>query len=171
MRSSYSIRLAGLANGSHEFTFWVKKDFFTEEELGLIRDADLKVLATLHKDALSMQLDLELQGSLVLECVRCLDDLPWPLQVKVHLIIRTVENPEAADDDTDTIHIAPGDHQLDLRRHIYDFISLQVPYSPVHPDREEGKPGCEGALGKIPDSPQSEEGQNPWSGLKNIRLN
>lgn len=64
-----------------------------------------------------------------------------PVNADQQLLIRMVESPNAEDDDIDTIHIANSASELVLNNHIYDFVTLEVPYSPTHPGSND-EPGC-----------------------------
>ena len=82
---------------------------------------------------------------------------------------------EAEDDDNDTIHIANSASELVLNNHIYDFVTLEIPYSPTHPD-EDDQPGCVNeALDALSDDQEEEKSEEVnderWSALKKIKLN
>jgi uncharacterized metal-binding protein YceD (DUF177 family) len=65
---------------------------------------------------------------------------------------------------------------LVLNNHIYDFVTLEVPYSPSHPDIND-EPGCVNeALDSISEndteeSKDEEVKDERWSALKKIKLN
>jgi hypothetical protein len=119
---------------------------------------------------------LKISGEIGVECVRCLEEFMLPINIENTLVVRQIENPNSEDDDDDSIHIQLNATELDLDVHLYDFIVLQVPYSPVHPDNADGVPNCNPEilkfLSKKEDITKEDEPANDrWAILKNIKLN
>lgn len=173
--SQFLIRFNHLPPGDHEFRFRLDDAFFRNREGSVIQEADVEVLAILHKGSGAMQLRLKMEGSVKVECVRCLEPLQLPVHFDQTLLIRMVDEPKPDDDDDDAIHIPKSAIDFDLERHLYDFITLQVPYSPVHPEIHNGQPGCNPEVLRLLEKtrkPGDDEGDDDrWSALKNIRLN
>jgi len=90
-----------------------------------------------------------------------------------------VETPSEEEDDEDAIQVSKTAHDIDLSRALYDFLTLAVPYSPVHPDLENGSLGCDPEVlqhihqgGSIEEHPDGEaEGDDRWSILRKIKFN
>ena len=178
-RSEYVIKFTGLPLGVHEYNFEIGDKFFEGVEESIISAANVKVLAVLHKGSGAMQLDLDLDGIVSVECGRCLEEYSLPIDVQKHLLIRMVEKPSREDDDDDSIHIGLSDHEIDLKEHLYDFLTLEVPYLPLHEDNEDGTPGCNPEVLKLitnrtePSSePKPEEPTNDrWEALRKLKMN
>jgi uncharacterized metal-binding protein YceD (DUF177 family) len=176
--SPYLLRFVQLPAGTHEFTFRINGDFFRERGNAIIRDADIQVKATLLKGSGAMQLLLEIEGDAEVECVRCLEPFRLPVFIEKELVVRMVDHPENEDDDDDAIHVAKTAHEMELSNTFYDFICLEVPYSPVHPDQEDGSDGCNPEVVKHlqqPEKPNQSEAETPaddrWAALRKIKLN
>lgn len=79
------------------------------------------------------QLALSLSASLHLQCSRCLQELPWPLQVQTCLrpvpAGHPVEQEELLDDDHDVIEVDGG---LDVQALAEDEILLALPLMARH---------------------------------------
>jgi uncharacterized metal-binding protein YceD (DUF177 family) len=56
-----------------------------------------------------MQLDLDLDGIVSVECGRCLEEYSLPIDVQKHLLIRMVEKPSREDDDDDSGFFSDGE--------------------------------------------------------------
>lgn len=176
--SPYLIRFIQLPAGYHEFSFRIEDSFFGDRENSIIQKADIQVSAGLQKGSGAMQLDLVMEGEVVVDCVRCLESFVLPVSFEKHLVVRMVDHPENEDDDDDAIHIAKTAHDIELSNTLYDFISLEVPYNPVHPENEDGSDGCDPEvlkhLKKAEEERQNEE-KSPeddrWAELKKIKLN
>lgn len=170
--SPYLIRFNHLPPGDHEYRFKLDDAFFQDKEGGMIQQADVRVVAVLHKGSGAMQIRLQMEGKVQVQCVRCLEPLSLPVHFDQVLLVRMVDEPRPDDDDNDAIHIPKSAIEIDLERHLYDFLILQVPYSPVHPEQHDGQPGCDPEVLRLLEKiKKPEEGDDRWSALKNIRLN
>lgn len=177
--SPYIIRFLQLGPGNHEFDFRIDDTFFKDREGSIIHQADVSAKAILHKEANAMQLDLEMKGNVTVDCVRCLESFVLPVDVKHTLLIRMVEEASREEDDVDAIQISRSANEIDLQQALYDFLTLAVPYSPVHPDREDGTEGCDPEVmkyllqrGFIEEHPNGEAtGDDRWTVLKKIKFN
>ena len=167
------VKFISLPAGIHEFNFHIGDEFFEQYPNSLIHKANVEVDVVLHKST-TMELDIEINGEVEVECGRCLENFTMPVNAHQHLLIRMVESPNSEDDDIDTIHIANSASELVLNNHIYDFVTLEVPYSPTHPDINE--PGCVNeALDSLSENETEESKEEVkderWSALKDIKLN
>lgn len=173
--SPYLLRFIQLPVGTHAFSYQIDGAFFLERENSIIKDADIHVKAALSKGSGAMQLELEIKGSVVVDCVRCLESFRMPVDLHRQLVVRMVEHPENEDDDDDAIHIAKTAHDIELSNTLYDFITLEVPYSPVHPDEADGIAGCNPEVLRHLQIPPAEEPtgdqSDRWAALRKIKLN
>jgi uncharacterized metal-binding protein YceD (DUF177 family) len=178
--SPYIIRFIQLPVGQHPFGFRIDDSFFQQHEASIIRGAEVDVQAVLYKSSnVAMHLDLVMKGLVSVDCVRCLEPFQLPVEVSKSLVVRMVETPSAEEDDEDTIQIALAAHELDLSQALYDFLTLAVPYSPVHPDKADRSSGCDPEVlkhirqsGTIDEHPDGEaEGDDRWNILKKIKFN
>ena len=175
--SPFSLRFNHLPAGEHEFDYRIDDAFFKDRESSLIHGADVKVTAILHKSPGSMQLELNMSGVVSVECVRCLELFNLPLDIHRTLLVRMVEQPAAEEDDVDAITISRTAISIDLEQAVYDFLTLEIPYSPVHPDHADGSAGCKaGVSGQVTKGPtidreENEKNDDRWAALKKIRLN
>ena len=173
-RSAYTIKFPGLPNGIHTYQFTIDGRFFSNREDSIIHDAAIEAIVNLNKTT-TLQLDIQLKGEVVTNCARCLEPVTIPVNVEKHLLVRMVENPNPAEDDDDAMQIATNAHEIDLEKVFYDYLTLEVPYSPLHPDLENGEPGCDPEILKFlqqeekPKTDKRDEGT--WDALKNIKLN
>lgn len=173
--SPYLLRFIQLPVGTHAFHYQIDGEFFLDRENSIIKDADIQVKAVLNKGAGAMQLELEMKGWVVVDCVRCLESFRLPVDLQRQLVVRMVDHPENEDDDDDAIHIAKAAHEIELSHTLYDFITLEVPYSPVHPDQADGTAGCNPDVLRHLQVPPSEENtgdqSDRWAVLRKIKLN
>lgn len=179
--SPYLIRFQQLPAGQHEFDFRIDDTFFKDREGSIIQGAKVDVKIILHKNASAINLEMKMVGEVKVDCMRCLEAFNFPVDFEKNLLVRMVDAPSPEDDDIDTIHIAKTAHDIDLTNHLYDFLTLEVPYSPVHPDHTDGATGCNPEILKHIKQVSKEKedgkggteggGDDRWSELRKIKLN
>lgn len=130
----YRIAHKGLKNGVHDFDFKVDGTLFEAEENAEIKDGDCDVRVRMAKSETMLELDIAIEGYVVVECDRCLEDCRIPIDYDGHLIVRFSDEP--SDFDGEVMWIPQGDDELDLAHYIYESIVLSLPYRRVHPDGE-----------------------------------
>lgn len=169
----YSIPFAGLAKGDHQFEFEIDDKFFESFENSVIHKAQVHVELDFNKAETLLTLSFRMTGTITQTCDRCLEEFDIPVNINQILLVR-FGIPGVGETD-DIIVIAHSDHHINVAQHIYDYLSLQVPMRVVHPDDENGNPGCNPEfLARLKtDTEESEEhpGDPRWEILKNLGLN
>ena len=168
----YSIPFAGLAKGSHQFEFEIDDKFFELFENSVIRKADVHVELDFHKAETVLTLTFRMKGSITQSCDRCLEEFQIPVDTMQVMLVRFGI---AGVGETDDIIVIPHtEHQINVAQHIYDYLSLLIPMRVVHPDDENGNPGCDPEFLKrlSEDASENEPPRDPrWEILKNLGLN
>lgn len=132
----YTIPVKGLSVGKHQYGFLIDKKFFEDFENSQILGASLKVDVDLERSETWIRIVSAIQGTISVECDRCLDELVIPLKTEASLLVRFVKNEDEPEEGLETITLDPSEAILDLRQFFYDYICLSMPIQMVH---EEGK--------------------------------
>lgn len=130
----YSIALAGLKNGHHEFRFEVGKNLFDAFGSAEIKDGDCRVEVDMERSEAMLMLDIRITGHVVVACDRCLEDCRIPIDFESTLPVRFSE--QEHEYDGEELWLVPGEEEVDLAQYIYESIVLSLPYQRVHPDGE-----------------------------------
>ncbi len=174
-RSDFVIQFASLPMGKHEFDYNINDSFFKGYENALLQSAQVKVHVVFSKAPHSLELSFQFKGSIKVECGRCLEEFGLPLDVEKHLLVRPVSGDVEEMVDEEVLNISDRDQTIDLRQHIYDYLSLQVPLNPLHPEGKNGIPSCDPKvmelLKKVTVNPPESQDDPRWNILKNIKLN
>ncbi len=166
--ATYNIAFKGLKEGNHVFDYHIADSFFEHFENTLVDQADVNVRVTLEKRSSFMSVILDLKGTVLLTCDRCLEMYNQPVQNKAQFWIKFGENREEEDD---VIWLPPEDYQINVAQIIYEYIILSVPLKHVHPSNEEGKSSCNPEmLKKIEEysRPHEDKSDGRWEQLKNL---
>ena len=172
MNDNFIIPLNGLTAGKNEFFLHAGKEFFDSFDNEEIFDAGLQIRILVEKSGRYIGVDCDIEGVVTVECDRCLEMLDMPVDVQVRLSVKFGEE-EASEIGQETerevIFVKEDEAELDMSQIIYDYACLALPMQRVHEDGE-----CDPEAMKYyglraePDGSAEEDGENPFSALKNM---
>ena len=170
-KNQYIVKFAGLPVGSHEFEFEVKDKFFEQINDSEIKSADLKVNLTLLKQGTLMQMIFKIEGTVEMDCDRCLTPYDFPIKAESTLIVKH-GNPDEGNDEV--LVIPEGAGEADISHYLYEYIILALPSRKIPCEIEEDFECDEETLLKFNENAVQEEKEevNPiWEQLKKIKFN
>lgn len=136
----FIISLNGLAQGKTEFSWRVEGQFFSSFENSEILDADLQVEVEALKSGRYIGLDINIEGSVVVECDRCLSDLTLPVHTSKSFSVKFGDGESAGMSETDgereILYLPEENTEMDLAQVIYDYSCLSLPLCRVHGEGE-----------------------------------
>lgn len=174
-KKPYTIAFKGLKNGTHYFDFEAGNAFFKEFEMTDMKDGLAAIDIELEKTDRFLDVSISIIGTLEVMCDRCLEYFKLNISYYNTFMVKFSETPMESTDEIMILH--PNDHELNLKQYIFESISLSIPCRKVHPDDEQGNPGCnQDMLGKIkalkPKQLDEQSGNDPrWDILKDISIN
>ena len=135
-KSEYVIQFGGLPVGLHEYEFTVNDTFFSRIENSEVQSGDVEITATLTKQNHLLQMHFEFEGTVKLDCDRCLKGFDFPIEGEEELVIK-FGNPEESNDEI--LVIEEGDEEFDIAHYLYEYIILAIPARrvPCELDEEE----------------------------------
>jgi uncharacterized metal-binding protein YceD (DUF177 family) len=168
---SYKIDLKGVKDETTRLDFDLNDDFFGALDGSQLEHGALHVSVSIRKMAGFFELLFHTEGSVVVTCDRCLDDMDQPIETDNKLMVKLGDT---YSEDDDTVTIDENEGMLDLSWFIYEFIMLAIPIKHVH------APGkCNSAMtqkleelsGAVRSSEEEEEAIDPrWEKLKNLKV-
>ncbi|MGX1927971.1 YceD family protein [Flagellimonas sp. 2504JD4-2] len=170
-QKEFYIPFTGLKLGKHKFEYQVDNTFFESFEYQEFNAASIGVTAILEKLNNMMELDIEANGTVNVDCDLTGEPFDQPIDAKLHLVIKFGEE---YNDENDEILIIPhGEHQINVAQYIYEMLVLAVPPKRVHPGVLDGTLKSE-ILDKLEElqpkeSKEQTEGTDPrWDDLKKL---
>ena len=130
----YTIAYKGLKVGSYDFDFQVDNKLFEAYEAEEILGGDCRVKVELKRSESMLELNITIEGEVICECDRCLEDCPIAIDYEGDLVVKFSDETDYYDGDV--MWISPADDVLDLTQYIYESIVLSLPYSRVHEEGE-----------------------------------
>ena len=168
---SYKIDLKGVKEETTSLDFDLNDDFFGVLDGSQLEHGALHVSVSIRKMAGFFELLFHTEGSVVVTCDRCLDDMDQPIDTDNKLVVKLGDT---YSEDDDTVTIDENEGILDMSWFIYEFIMLAIPIKHVH------APGkCNSAMtqkleelsGAVRSGEEEEEAIDPrWEKLKNLKV-
>ncbi len=169
-RSSYAIRISGLGEGEHNFSFELDRAFFVLFEHPEIDNGKVHGEVVLEKKHGFFSLHFLLEGEVEVTCDRCLDKFMTPVLSKQKVFVKLGDEPGEIEDDV--LVIGRDDHEIEVGQYMYEFLMLALPCQKMHPDDAEGRSTCNPEMLKKLDAHQAREVEKEtdprWDALKGI---
>lgn len=163
------MRISGLAEGDHDFSFELDQQFFASLEEPEVTRGKVNADVVLEKKPGVLALHFKLAGEIEVMCDRCLEPFMAGIESSQTIFVKSGDTPGEIEDNVIMIH--KDDHEIEVGQLLYEFIVLGLPYRRIHPEDKRGIPGCNPEmLKKIEDhSTQQADHTDPrWDVLKGI---
>lgn len=162
----FSLPISGMRDGMHRFRFEIGKEFFSSFEGTVIPDGNLIVTLEFDKRPSLFLLDFFIQGTVRVECDRCLEPFDLPLESRQMLMVKFDEE---AHDEAEVVYILRGTTEFNVASYIYEFIHLAVPMIKNH---EMAGQQCDENIHKYLQPGEPDDSENPiWQELKKLNKN
>jgi uncharacterized protein len=171
-RGTYAVRISGLGEGDHDFSFELDRQFFALFEHPEIENGNVHAEVTLEKKTGVFSLHFSLKGEVEVVCDRCLEKFMTGISTSQSVFVKMGEIPGEIEDDV--LMIGRDDHEIEVGQYLFEFIILALPYQKVHPEDSQGNSTCDPEMLKLLDAhrfrePDQKEKNDPrWDALKGI---
>ena len=167
----FFIPFSGLKQGKHKFEYKIDNTFFESFDYQEFNGASLQIIAMLEKMSNMMELNIEAQGAVNVDCDLTGEPFDQNVNSDLHLVIKFGE--EYNDEDDEILIIPHGEHQFNIAQYIYEMLVLAVPQKRVHPGVLDGSLKSD-ILDKLEElqpkenKEQSEKTDPRWDDLKKL---
>jgi uncharacterized protein len=134
------VRISGLGEGDHNFTFELDRSFFGLYEYSDISDGSVHAVVILSKKPGLLSLHFTIEGEVEVMCDRCLEKFFTGISTSQTVFVKVGEAPGEVDEDV--LIIGKDAHEIEVGQYLYEFIMLALPYQKIHPENDEGKSSC-----------------------------
>lgn len=132
--TKYSIAYKGLKAGTYDFDFQVDDALFEAYDRVEIKAGKCDVRVALKRAETMLEMHIAIEGEVICECDRCLEDCPVEVNYEGDLIVKFSDDID--DYDGEVMWISPSEDMVDLTQYIYESIVLSLPYRRVHAEGE-----------------------------------
>lgn len=172
---NYNVDLKGLKAGSLNLNFDLDNAFFANIDGEEFQKGAVKAVVTVSKNRDVYDISFALNGTVVVPCDRCLDDLEIEVAAENALKVRLGEN---YTDDGDIVVVPEQDGGINIAWYLYEFIALALPMKRVHAPGKcnhemtgKLKKHSYGSFDEDEETVVGEREIDPrWEGLKNIQI-
>ena len=169
----YQIPYVGLKIGIHEFNYQIDGKFFEAFEGSLISECQVHVKLELEKKETLFILNFFIDGTVNVVCDRCSENFDKKIFGDYQCIVKFKDaRADFTNDDDELIFISREDNFIETADLIYDYINLSLPIQLIHPDKEDGTPGCNPEVLKYLTSSEEStpDDEDPrWAALKKFK--
>ena len=130
-QGKYAVRISGLGEGDHDYSFELGKKFFDSFAESEVKDGNVQAQVVLEKKHGVMVLHFTLQGDVEVICDRCLEPFRLNIGASQNIFIKTGDNHEEIEDDV--VMIGRDEHEIEVGQYLYEFIILALPFQRIHP--------------------------------------
>ncbi|MCM1369214.1 MAG: DUF177 domain-containing protein [Candidatus Amulumruptor caecigallinarius] len=128
--TAYKVELASLRDGHYEREFEIGTEFFKNMENTDVLGADVHVHLNLVKKNDMYDCRFHLQGSMQIQCDRCLEPMDHDVDTDYHVVVKYGDN---YDDGADNLLVIPySNTYLNVAYILYDTLLLTIPLRHVH---------------------------------------
>ena len=159
----FTIQFASLKLGTHVYEFEVDNKFFEELDCLDYTATQFKVSVELTKQSTMLLLKFDFEGSVLLPCDRCLDEVSIPIGGTEQLIVKF--GSREYEETEEILVLLEGEHELNVAKYIYEFIQLSIPQKRVHQEEQ-----CNPDVVKKLKNIENKQDLDPrWSGLNQLK--
>lgn len=170
----FSIPFTGLKIGKHQFDFEIDNSFFDAFEYSLVKKGNLKTAVELDKQETMLILHFHINGTIVLDCDKCLAEFEAPISLQERQIVKFAED-ELESDDLEIIVLSKKESEINIADLVYEFITVAVPYIKVCEENGTGVKCDQEMIARLESlavGSKQEEKQNDdprWAALKKLK--
>ncbi len=182
----FTLPIKGLKMGMHQFDFQVDSAFFSHFENSTIREGTFDVRLQFDKRADMFVLDFEFSGKVNTACDRCLANIHLPVNGTAQVMVKfaeaeqptsrpgsSVDPMKAGWEENDIWYISKNQHELNVAKHVYEFITLALPLIKTYDCHNDEHAPCDSEMLKYLNTQtisQDESTSNPFvDALKNFK--
>jgi len=167
---AYVIRFTELNEETETFEFLLEDTFFAMFESNTWENGKVKASVLAGKRPDGINLDIRLEGRLIVACDRCLENFSLAVESSQQLFVKFGQEEKELDDNV--LMISRDDNLLDLSAVFYDYLVLAIPVQKFHPENEKGELTCDQEMIKMLDkhilSEEKTETDPRWDDLKKL---
>lgn len=171
----FSIPFTGLKIGKHIFEFDIDNSFFDAFEYSLIKKGALKATVELDKQETMLVLQIQIDGTVKLECDKCLAEFDSPMSIQERQIVKFAED-ELESDDLEIIILNKKESSIDVAPILYELVTVSIPFIKNCEDGGNGQTCDQEMIARLenlaPGTEQKEEtdSEDPrWAALRKLK--
>lgn len=161
---SLKISLKQLENNVSEFSYQLDDAFYQGLDQQDIKGGLVQAKVVIKKVVDAYDITLIQEGTIWIECQRCLDNMPWRIATQDHLVVKYGDDPT---EETDELVVLSEQDMLDVGWFLFEFAALTIPICPTHQEGE-CNPEMEAKLQQYAPGEKPDTIDPRWEQLKSL---
>ena len=129
----YNVVLKDISNETRMFEYDLDNTYFKKIDSPEIQRGNIKAKVSVLKKQSTYELQFLLEGSVIIPCDRCLDDMEQPIHYKEKLLVKFGTSFSEEDD---IVIVPESEGAINIAWFLYEFIVLNIPMKHVHASGE-----------------------------------
>jgi uncharacterized metal-binding protein YceD (DUF177 family) len=129
----YNVKLTDLNDETRLLEYNLDDLFFKKIDSPEVRKGNVKAQVSVQKKQNIFELKFSLEGSVLIPCDRCLDEMEQPIQYKEKLLVKLGDK---FSDENEMVIVPESDGGINIAWFLYEFIVLNIPIKHVHANGE-----------------------------------
>jgi len=125
----YNIVLKDIINETRTFEFDLDDTYFKKIDSPEVQKGNVKAKVSVQRKLSTFDLQFILDGTIIIPCDRCLDDMEQPIHYKEKLQVKFGDT--FAEED-EIVIVPESDGGINIAWFLYEFIVLNIPIKHVH---------------------------------------
>jgi uncharacterized metal-binding protein YceD (DUF177 family) len=125
----YNIVLKDISNETQVFEYDLDNAYFKKIDSPEIQKGDVKAKVSVQRKLSTYELQFALEGSVIIPCDRCLDDMTQPIHYKEKL---QVKFGNSFSEEDEIVIVPETEGAINIAWFLYEFIVLNIPLKHVH---------------------------------------
>ena len=125
----YNVVLKDISNEMRMFEYDLDDEYFKKIDSPEVQKGNVKATLSVLKKLTTYELQFFLEGTVIIPCDRCLDDMVQPIHYKEKLLVK-FGNTFSEEDEIVIVPEAEG--AINIAWFLYEFIVLNIPMKHVH---------------------------------------
>jgi len=125
----YNVVLKDISNEVRVLEYDLDNVYFMKIDSPEVQKGNVKAKVTVQKKQNIFELQFSLEGSVIIPCDRCLDDMEQPIHYKEKLQVKLGEKFSEEDE---IVIVPESDGGINIAWFLYEFIVLNIPIKHVH---------------------------------------
>ena len=125
----YNVVLKDISSETRVFEYDLDDAYFKKIDSPEVQKGNVKAKVTVHKKLVTYELQFSIEGTVIIPCDRCLDDMVQSINYKEKLLVKF----GSTFSEEDEIVIVPeAEGGINIAWFLYEFIVLNIPMKHVH---------------------------------------
>lgn len=129
----YNVNLKDLSNEPQVYHFNLDDAYFQKIDSPEVQRGNIQATVTVQKRSTLYHLDFVLDGYVVLQCTRCLEDMNQPIHDKENLDVKLGNK---YSEENEVVIVPESEGAINVAWFLYEFVVLNIPIKHVHPPGE-----------------------------------